>query len=290
MKKQLISFPLLISTICAFEVVTCISNAQLPVDLSDGLAAYYSLNGNANDSSANGNHGVASNVSYGLDRFGNANGAAYFGYSNGSSWVNFGDMGNVLCPGLNSLQNYPITYSVWCKLSGYQTWISSYGSQGGVMTLIGKEGSGYQDAALALYTRNGVYSSQLSYLGSSWEISSFKPNLNEWYNIVFSIDPGGNQTFYVNGAKVFEANSPTIANCSTDIPFRIGASSSYGSPNDYRVPFDGYMSDVGVWNSVLSSTQVSQLYSLQSVPEPSTYALLLLSGAASLWALKRRKS
>lgn len=29
---------------------------------------------------------------------------------------------------------------------------------------------------------------------------------------------------------------------------------------------------------------------IQSVPEPSTYALLLFSGAASLWALKRRKS
>ena len=29
---------------------------------------------------------------------------------------------------------------------------------------------------------------------------------------------------------------------------------------------------------------------VQLVPEPSTYALLLLSGAASLWALKRRKS
>jgi hypothetical protein len=29
---------------------------------------------------------------------------------------------------------------------------------------------------------------------------------------------------------------------------------------------------------------------VEAVPEPSTYALLLLSGAASLWALKRRKS
>jgi hypothetical protein len=28
----------------------------------------------------------------------------------------------------------------------------------------------------------------------------------------------------------------------------------------------------------------------EAVPEPSTYALLLLGGAASLWALKRRKS
>jgi formylglycine-generating enzyme required for sulfatase activity len=31
-------------------------------------------------------------------------------------------------------------------------------------------------------------------------------------------------------------------------------------------------------------------FRVASVPEPSTYALLLLSGAASLWALKRRKS
>jgi hypothetical protein len=40
------------------------------------------------------------------------------------------------------------------------------------------------------------------------------------------------------------------------------------------------------------SAAASDRYSIsvEAVPEPSTYALLLLSGAASLWALKRRKS
>jgi hypothetical protein len=32
------------------------------------------------------------------------------------------------------------------------------------------------------------------------------------------------------------------------------------------------------------------LFSMEIVPEPSTYALLLFSGAASIWALRRRKS
>ena len=40
----------------------------------------------------------------------------------------------------------------------------------------------------------------------------------------------------------------------------------------------------------LGGAQVRAMYVLSIVPEPSTYALLLLSGAASLVALKRRKS
>jgi len=38
------------------------------------------------------------------------------------------------------------------------------------------------------------------------------------------------------------------------------------------------------------TTPITFNLTIDAVPEPSTYALLLLSGAASLWALKRRKS
>ena len=38
------------------------------------------------------------------------------------------------------------------------------------------------------------------------------------------------------------------------------------------------------------SSRGARLDDVQLVPEPSSYALLLLSGAASLWAFKRRKS
>jgi len=40
----------------------------------------------------------------------------------------------------------------------------------------------------------------------------------------------------------------------------------------------------------LGGAQVQTMYVFSTVPEPSTYALLLLGGTASLWALKRRES
>ncbi len=51
--------------------------------------------------------------------------------------------------------------------------------------------------------------------------------------------------------------------------------------------FNGLMSDLTIYDVTLQPDEINTLY---TVPEPSTYALLLLSGAASLWALKRRKS
>ena len=45
-----------------------------------------------------------------------------------------------------------------------------------------------------------------------------------------------------------------------------------------------------VYDDFTSATMGSLSVSAEVVPEPSTYALLLLSGAASLWALKHRKS
>ena len=170
-----------------------------------------------------------------------------------------------MCSGLNSLPNYPITYSVWCNLNSYQTWLGGRG--GGVMTIIGKEGSGYADATLAIYTKTDQsITNRLSYLGSTWNAAPFTPNLNQWYHIVFTISDSGLQTFYVNGAQIFQTNTPTILNCSADIPFKIGASSSYGSPSDNRVPFNGSISEAAIWSRALSSNEVASLYAPQSTP------------------------
>ena len=46
--------------------------------LTDGLVAYYPFNGNANDESGNGNHGVNYGATLTTDRFGNANSAYSF--------------------------------------------------------------------------------------------------------------------------------------------------------------------------------------------------------------------
>jgi hypothetical protein len=247
------------------------AQTQLTGSLTNGLVAYYPLNGNANDISGNGNNGTPSNITYSTNRFGVTNGAAYFGYQSGATWLNFGSMGNVSCPGLNSLKNYPITYSVWINLNAYQSWLGGAGN--GVMTIVGREGSGYlPDAALSIYTQqNPSIKSQLTYLGSNWNSTSFSPDLNQWYNIAFTITDQGKQTFYVNGVNVYQTNDATGLVCSSDIPFMIGASSSYGSPNANRVPFNGLISDVEVWNRALSSNEITNLYALESTQDEDSY-------------------
>jgi uncharacterized protein (TIGR02145 family) len=50
-------------------------SAQIP---SDGLVAWYPFNGNANDESGNGNHGVVNGATLTTDRFGNPNSAYHF--------------------------------------------------------------------------------------------------------------------------------------------------------------------------------------------------------------------
>lgn len=46
--------------------------------LADGLVAHYKFDGNANDSSGNGNNGVVHGATLTTDRFGNANSAYKF--------------------------------------------------------------------------------------------------------------------------------------------------------------------------------------------------------------------
>ena len=53
-------------------------NISAQVNLSNGLAAYYPFNGNANDASGNSNNGVVTAAVLTTDRFGNPGSAYYF--------------------------------------------------------------------------------------------------------------------------------------------------------------------------------------------------------------------
>ena len=51
----------------------------------------------------------------------------------------------------------------------------------------------------------------------------------------------------------------------------------------------GKMSDLSFYNTALSSSQVSSLYGIQSVPEPFTYALFGLGMGGILLAVRRQR-
>jgi hypothetical protein len=72
---------------------------------TNGLVAYYPFNGNANDESGNGNHGMVYGATLTVDRFGNANSAYSFDGMNDYIVTNYSGI----------LGKNPGTISLWLK-------------------------------------------------------------------------------------------------------------------------------------------------------------------------------
>lgn len=78
------------------------------MDIGDGLIVYYPFNGNANDESENGHHGIVNGAALTADRFGRTNGAYEFD----------GTDDFIQLPGTSLLElDFPISTSVWVSLS-----------------------------------------------------------------------------------------------------------------------------------------------------------------------------
>jgi hypothetical protein len=102
-----------------WALVFNISIAQVP---SEGLVGYWPFNGNANDMSGNGNHGILDGQSQQpqltVDRFGNPNGAYQFGGYYNKNWIRVPHNSSML---LDS----QMTVSFWfqqCEFSGMDGW------------------------------------------------------------------------------------------------------------------------------------------------------------------------
>jgi hypothetical protein len=264
-------------------------SAQLPTSsLADGLIGYYSLDGNADDGSTNGNNGIPTNLTYSTNRFGISGAAGNF------SQPQYLTQSYITIPNFSTLDNFPVTYSAWFTLNNLIT-----NPEGTLMTLIGKEAATFRhEGAVALINgASGPYTNKIAYMGYSTNyatpnenfVSTFTPNTGQWYNLVFTYNASKVATFYINGVQIDQQIYENLA--PNNMEFRIGSSSSpVFDINADRPSWDGLIDDVTVYNRALNSTEVTDLYNFQAVPEPSTYALLLVSGAASLWALRRRKS
>jgi hypothetical protein len=270
--KNISAFPYwLLSTICALGFMTCAVSAQLPGSLTNGLVAYYTFNGTLNDSSGNGLH---------LDNFSAVNFVPSFMGSNQA--LNFETPASYAASSLNSgiTNNDSRTVAFWIYLPSFQAFPT-----GNVVTLGPLSGTPSADGSVVALddAKGGVIYFNNDYRdATSYPI----PNLHlapHFFAVSYENNLAG-INMYVDGQSVpyqLWQDSTTTLN-TLDGPINVGRSDGLG--------FVGQIQNLGIWNRSLSSNEVTDLYNTQSVPEPSTYALLLLGGAASLWALKRRKS
>jgi hypothetical protein len=242
------------------------ASAQTPTgDLANGLVSFYSFNGNANDS-VGGNNGTAYGATQTADQFGNPIGAYYF-------------------DGINNYINTTARFSTGNAAKSFSIWFNPSVIKRGWLI----DGGLNQDGqAFGLFYESNYSPGLLFHGNNTYDVLvSNDTQAGYWYNAVVTYD-GSTLDCYLNGT--LRASSTVTLNTSFSdilIGSRLDASNSEQPTDAY---FKGVIDNVGIWNTALSSSQVSQLYTLQSAPEPSTYALFGIGAIGMLMVMRRKKT
>lgn len=241
---------LALSTAFAVSVVSFHLQAQL--FLTNGLVAYYPFNnGNANDMAGT-NNGISYGATLTADRFGNPNSAYYFNGSN--SYI------QTVYP-MQDLTN--ATFSVWFnanKVSASQ----------GVFLSDSIPVPGYSWACDLIPVGNGAGIYATGHGGQGVTITNGVGNFtqkitNNWLHFVYVMQPT-NQQLFVNGILIANVNTNANDIGGHSSGFVIGADAS---ANPYYKYFSGAIDDVRIYKRALSSSEVYQLYALESGQEVS---------------------
>jgi len=232
MKKTLLTI-----LISAFISAT----AQLPTYVpANGLIGWWSLNGNTNDASLNGNNGTNNGAMDTTDRFGNPNSAYFFNGS--SSYISIPTSATLESPTTN------LTMSAWVNLAGYSLVGQPFGP------ILTKSNS----SANAFMYRFTVDLNGIAYYAgtNNWTTNTgaaYNFSLSQWYLLTAVLD-SFNSYFYLNDSLV-GTNSFTTNILNNTLPLEIGR-----DVPGFTEVFNGRIDDIGIWNVALTQQQITDLY------------------------------
>lgn len=233
--------PQILSTVALLTLLTLNANAQ--GWLTNGLVAYYPLDGNVNDASGFGINGVMYNVSPTNNRFGQPSSAIMFQGTNGS----YVDMG---AP--TSLQfTGDFTVTAWVVFSGgtLNPRIVSYGADCGYELLTGEASSiRHWGVNLACVKFSAVPTSPP----------------DEWH-FVAVCRSGNDAKIFVNGE--FVATNAVAATPAFPGNLNLGRK-SIQDEFETRNFWGGAMDEMRFYNRALSSNELAQLYALDFLCSP----------------------
>ena len=243
--------PLFATLILTFGVMF---HAQGQSWLTNGLAAYYPFNGNANDASGSGNHGTVTAAALTVDRLGNPNSA--YAFDGVSSFITVPDS-----PSLRIAND--ITVVCWLKFS--QTNLD--------VRFVGKGADCGRNYGLWGLWKSGFWMFQQfppegGCVGCQENTASTVPavQIGRWYQMV-GVRSGNVSRLYLDGILLEYADAHP-ENCSASTytgnePLIIGAP-GYASP---LLNFmQGSLDEIRIYNRALSSNEVAQLYAIESGP------------------------
>jgi hypothetical protein len=207
--------------------------------LKNGLVAYYPFDGNANDNSGNGNHGITTGNPYlTADRFGNPNSAYKVSYS--------GD--KVILPYSQSF-NFPnnMTVSFWVKLG------DNSGRPWGDLITSSGPGTGWRIEQNSNENRYFFYYLPLDG-GALLHPPAITIPFLTWNHVVF-VKKDYHFSVYVNLQQILTSSSA-------------GGPSNFGriklSTNPVEIKGNATFDDVALYNRSLTLSEVTQLYNMDT--------------------------
>jgi hypothetical protein len=249
-----------------FSLVLCATlHAQIPSYVpSDGLVGWWPFNGNANDESGNGNHGVVNGATLAEDRFGNANMA----YS-------FDGVNDLIDVSLLSPPDTFVTFSAWLKTtSNSQTAISFDLSNGLFVDQDGTISFNDNNGDWGIIPSNSIINDDIwHHIVVETKLNLFEYNYNNGQNSYLGI----NSKIFVDGVLEYELNQGNYSSQYQAYlePFfdnTLGSEMNIGmgraNPQflSYLSYFNGSIDDISIWNRALSIEEIEQLYTQNSAP------------------------
>ena len=232
--------------IVALLFATNVFGQNLPSYLpKDGLVGWWPFNGNANDESGNGNHGIVNGTTLTSDRLGNSNSAYSF----------------------DGISNYIVVKNITTNLESFTLsgWFASNSFKGSAFFQVGED-SGHGDCGgLAIGQGNGDFGSngnQLIGINSckNWiGTNVIIPEVQKWNHIVIVKD-SLNLKYFFNGKliysnQIFEPNK---------MPSTIFFGTRFFDAN---CAFDGILDDISYYSRSLNEAEIQALYTTTPISE-----------------------
>ena len=240
---------LILLAACGLTYFTSPLSAQnLPAYLpAEGLVGWWPFNGNANDESGNGNHGVVNGATLAVDRFGNLSKAYNFSGTQdiavSVSNIPAGNQSRTFCSWFRTTGNSNPT-NVNTNILGYPNvlMIAAYGTstQGNVIF------------PQYVFAQNGKLTfesgSQMNLIYSSSAV-----NDNQWHQAVTTFDSSSGIVYlYVDGELVGTKTGVTLSTPATLMKI--------GNSPWANTRFIGDIDDVALYNRALTLTEIEQMY------------------------------
>ena len=259
--------------------LTWVTNAQQPAFITNGLVAYYQLNGDVNDNTGRQPHATAQNITFTDGRHSGSQSAAVF--NGASSQILLGPISPRF--GLIGTSN---TVSLWVR---------SEDLDGGPVFVdyCGIPGIGDDTVSCGITLNQGIPRVSRRAPGSvieSWETThaSLSPNITDlmWHHIVVTFDGGmvkDNVHIFIDGIMFTLSDKTGLVGDNTfksnvsyydqSQYFRLGTSgadpnnpAAYWSrgPGDF---FKGSIDDLRIYDRTLSSAEIKALYDYERSPQ-----------------------